>query len=133
MIKRTIFIAGDPLAGMQPAPPPKGIPFTQHLMPDGRLLPQWFEHEPEIEARAFALIELGCSFHVEMLRDRRTVSLAVEWPGDEQVDIAIQLCLNGPDIPNGVERLIARAESYFARKENDHGNDQPVAKDHRGD
>lgn len=105
---KTLFVALDPGASpRQPAQSaaPPGIPFTQHLMPDGRRVPQWIERPPEIEARARELIALGFSFHCEMLSDFRSISLTIEGSNDEG-DLAIELCANGPAVLEAVDRLV---------------------------
>jgi hypothetical protein len=124
MVDRTLFVAGDPLAATPvQRPVPTGIPFTQHLMPDGRTDQQWIDRPPEVEARARALIALGCTFHVELLSDWITVSLTVEHPDSEMGDIAIELAPNGPAVLDAVDRLVAGAESYFEAEGNDDGDE----------
>lgn len=125
MTDRTLFVAGDPMAGSrrnmgtpEVAIRP-GIPFTQHLMPDGRQLPQWIDRPGDIEARAKALIERGCSFHVELLSDWLTVSLTVQHADSDEGDIAIELVPNGPGVPEAVDDLVAQAEKYFEGNEED--------------
>lgn len=112
----TLFVAGDPLAGPPAPPEPAGIKFTQHLMPDGRTVPQWLSYPPEIdralwaltEKRAEALIAQGYSLHMELMPDFRTVSFTVESPDDEG-DFAHQLVANGPGVPQAVVDLIGDA------------------------
>lgn len=109
----TLFVAGDPLAGPPPPPKPKGIEFTQHMMPDGRRVPQWISYPAEIDPEVWALIErraaglssAGYSFHMEMLPDFRTVNLTVEAP-DDGGDFAIQTVINGPGVPEAIVALI---------------------------
>lgn len=109
----TLFVAGDPNAAVRQRglatageAAPSGIPFTQHLMPDGQRNPQWIDRPPEVEARARELIALGFTFHCEMLSDYRTISLTIESPDEDDGDVAIELCPNGPDVLAAVDRLV---------------------------
>lgn len=88
------------------------IPFTQYLMPDGRTQVVTVDRPPEIEQLARRLILLGLRFEMEMLSDYRTVSLTLCDPtGDEgePKDVDIELCKNGPGIPDAIDRLITRS------------------------
>jgi len=89
--------------------------FIQHLMPDGRQVPQWFMPPSDIipddvwEAtveKSEQLRAKGYSFHVELLSDYQTVSLTIESPDDDVGDVAIKLVKNGPDVPQATIDLI---------------------------
>lgn len=82
-----------------------GIPFTQHLMPNGRKQQQWIDRPAYVEARAQELIDLGYTFHTEMLSDYQTISFTIERPNDEG-DADIKLCQNGPGVLKAVDDLV---------------------------
>lgn len=82
-----------------------GIPFVQHLMPDGRTQSVWIERPLDVERRASDLIAAGFSFHCEMLRDYCTCSFTIEH-ADCDCDLACELAKNGPDVLSAVDKLI---------------------------
>lgn len=94
------------------------IPFTQYLLPTGRKRAIEIERSAETEAAAKRFIAAGGWFEVEMLSDMKTVSLtAGHLIEDEPQDVACELCENGPEIANAVDRLVAtvaRMESIHA-------------------
>lgn len=91
------------------------IPFTQYMLPSGHLKEVSIERPDEVVRRAEALIARGYRFECEMLTDMQTVSLTVVDPDDEG-DIAIELCKNGPGLLGlAVDRLVDQAEK-FARQ-----------------
>ena len=90
------------------------IPFTQYVLPSGRPKEVSIERPDGIVIRAEALIAKGYRFECEMLTDMQTVSLTVVDPDDEG-DIAIELCKNGPGLGPAVDRLVDQAEK-FARQ-----------------
>lgn len=86
------------------------VPFTQFLRPDGRQRPVWIERSAEIAALARQLLAAGHQFEIEELMDH-TVSMTVEAVDQNDPPIAIELCPNGPAVPNAVDRLIQAAAS----------------------
>lgn len=90
----------------------KGIPFTQYLMPRGERHPVWIRRPDDVQEQARAVIEAGFAFECEMLSDYRSVSLTVS---DGEDDVEIEVCANGPDVPNAVDRLVAKAFSPVER------------------
>lgn len=84
-----------------------GIPFTQFLMPDGRREQVWIDRPAPIEERAREIIAAGYRFECEMLSDYRTISLTIGDPVEEE-DIEIELCQNGPAVPEAVDRLVTK-------------------------
>lgn len=87
------------------------IPFTQYLRPDGRQRECAIERSPDIVAKARAVQQAGYHFDIEELMDR-TVSMTVESNlpnNDEQALIAIELCPNGPEVLEAVDRLVTTA------------------------
>ncbi len=90
------------------------IPFTQYLRPHGRPVPVTIDRPSNIADIARRLISVGYRFEIEELADR-TVSMTVE---DADVDtegpLAIELCANGPDVPDTVDRLVRSAQATYA-------------------
>lgn len=90
------------------------IEFTQYLLPDGRRRITEIERSDDIEAMAKHFIDSGGRFESELLSDLQTVSLtAVHKINDEDDDIAIVICKNGPDIPEAVDKLVLKAIAFF--------------------
>ena len=88
------------------------IPFTQFLLPDGRQKPATLPVSAKLARVARELIEGGHEFHAEILTTGE-VSLTCFDPREE-VDIAIEVCANGPEVPKAVERLILSAKEEAA-------------------
>jgi len=94
---------------------PEGIPFTQFLMPDGRKRKQWIKRPREIEAQAFALIKQhGVSFEMELLSDYETVSFTTQIDSQDE-PLAIELCKNGPPVPDAIDRLVKSTADALAQ------------------
>jgi hypothetical protein len=91
---------------MRPVLGPRDIVFTQFLRPDGRRETVWIERTAEVAALAKAIVEAGGRFEIEELMDH-TVSMAVE-KGDDG-PVAMELCKNGPDVLDAVDRLVREA------------------------
>lgn len=83
------------------------IPFTQYLLPDGKLENTGFVASDEVEAKALAVIQAGYRFECEILRTDQ-VSLTV-FDKKEEVDVEIEIVENGPGVPLAVARLVERA------------------------
>lgn len=96
---------------MENEPKENEITFTQYLMPEGRPSPVFIERTPDVVAKAKALIAKGYKFECEMLSDYKTISLTVVDPDDEN-DVAIEVCNNGPSVPPAVDRLVEMACVY---------------------
>jgi uncharacterized protein with GYD domain len=85
------------------------IPFTQYMMPDGRRVPVSIERPKDVEAIAQRFIDAGGRFECEMLSTGEISLTAVcEIDGEEQ-DACIELCGNGPAVPEAVDRLVRAA------------------------
>lgn len=78
------------------------IPFTQYLRPDGRKVDVSIEVSDEVGTKAHAIIAAGYRFECEILTTGQ-VSVTIT---DDEADHAIEIVMNGPDIPVTVERLI---------------------------
>lgn len=105
-------------AGIVEAPGPHDVVFTQYLRPHGRRTTVWIERGPEVAATAKQILAAGYHFDIEELSDK-TVSMTVE-PNAPDADgedapIAQELCLNGPDVPPAVDRLITAAAAKVLR------------------
>lgn len=87
------------------------IPFTQYLRPDGRTRPALIDRDPEIEAIAHDAITKGVTFTAELLGDTNLVMLNAEHNGK---DIAAALVMNGPGVPDAVDKLVRNTSAYLA-------------------
>jgi len=90
------------------------ILFTQYLRPFGIPRPMKIDRPPDIEKMAQAIIAKGMVFEVEELTTG-DVSLTI---GDKvkEEDIAIQLCENGPAVPEAVDKLVKEGFAYINRE-----------------
>lgn len=91
------------------------IPFTQYLRPDGRKTPVEIDRPPEIEEMAQKFIADGGYFECEETRTGHA-SLTAGHPAYEQGDLAIEVVLNGPDVPDAVDRLVRKAHQWHSRR-----------------
>jgi hypothetical protein len=87
------------------------IPFTQCLRPDGRKRPVEFDRPPEIERLAREFIDHGGYFECEELTTGHA-SLTAGHPDAETGDIAIEVVVNGPEVPGAVDRLVKRVNAW---------------------
>ena len=86
--------------------PPTAIPFTQFLRPNGRRADVWVTRPPEVVAQARATIARGYRFECEELMTGH-VSLTIADPILED-DVAYEIVPNGPEVPDAVDRLVAK-------------------------
>lgn len=84
------------------------IPFTQYIRPHGRRELIHIEREPDVCAQAKSLIDDGYYFEAEVLTNGM-VSLTACFDGD---DIAFEIGPNNIEVPNRVDRLVAKAERH---------------------
>lgn len=82
------------------------IPFTQYLRPDGRKKETGIERPEEVEALAHSFIEAGGKFEAEVLSDGQVSLTACQEIDGEWQDVAIEICANGPGLPETVDRLV---------------------------
>lgn len=80
------------------------IPFTQYFLPHGRKALMFFGVSDELGVQAQAIIDRGWRFEAEMLTTGE-VSLTVSDP-IEEIDVAIEVVPNGPEVVDAVTRLI---------------------------
>lgn len=78
------------------------IYFIQYLRPDGRRQVVSIDRPPSVVTKADQILGHGFRFECEQLHDD-SVSLTVS---DEHGDYAIELCPNGPAVPEHVDKLI---------------------------
>lgn len=83
------------------------IPFTQFMLPNGRRESTSIARPAAIADVAQRLIDSGHEFHVEMLTTGE-ISITCFNVADE-VDIAIEVCPNGPEVPLAVDLVVATA------------------------
>ena len=86
------------------------IPFIQVLRPDGRPRPYNIDRPEDVANRAKALIGSGYQFHIEEL-STGVISMTCFDP-EEEIDFAIELCNNGPEVPSAVDKLVAQATEF---------------------
>ena len=72
------------------------IPFTQFLMPDGRIRDGGFKRSAEIEKMAAEVLDTGGRFTSEMLSTGE-ISIAYEKQGEDQ-DVEVDVVKNGPEV-----------------------------------
>lgn len=85
------------------------IPFTQYLRPDGKKQLIFIDRPDEIATVAKHVTDKGFRFEAEVLTTGH-VSLTVFDPEDE-VDIAIKVVPNGPEVVEAVDELVRIAAS----------------------
>lgn len=78
------------------------IPFTQYLRPNGKMVDVFIDRPRDIELKAQEIIAKGFRFECEELTTGH-VSLTIS---DDEKDHAIKICMNGPLVPETVDKLI---------------------------
>jgi hypothetical protein len=89
------------------------IPFTQYLRPNGRKRAAEIDRSPEIEQLAHEFIDRGGYFECEELTTGHA-SLTAGHSDAETGDVAIEVVVNGPDVPDAVDRLVRNASAWLA-------------------
>lgn len=88
------------------------IPFTEHVLPDGRKRRQKTSCPPGQEGLVQRLLLAGYSFHAEVLRTGH-VSMTVE-RNDDDPPIAIEICENSESgMTAGLNALLLDAAKSF--------------------
>jgi len=82
------------------------IRFTQYLRPNGRASNVFIDRPNEVALKTAQIVIAGYGLVYEILADGY-VSLRIS---DDKGDYAFELCENGPEIPNAVDRLVMRFE-----------------------
>ena len=81
---------------------PRTIPFVQFLRPDGRRRDVNIERPNPVMDKADAIQAAGLEFQCEEFSSGM-VSLTIS---DDERDWATELCMNGPAVPDAVDRLV---------------------------
>jgi len=87
------------------------IPFTQYLRPNGRQELVEIERPPEIEAKAQRIIEAGYRFECEHLGTPPPLPDVSVTISNDEGDVAIEICRNGPEVPKAIDRMITSFEA----------------------
>jgi hypothetical protein len=91
------------------------IEFTQYLRPDGRKRTVEIDRSPEVEALAAAFIAAGGRYECEELTTGH-VSLTAYFVVDgEGQDVVLELCRNGPAVPEHVDKLVKRSVEWLEK------------------
>lgn len=93
------------------------IHFIQYLRPDGRRSPVTINRPETIVKKADFILSHGFRFECEVLTTNQ-VSFTIFDP-ETDLDAAIRICDNGPDVPSVVDALILAfdvAKALKARK-----------------
>lgn len=90
------------------------IPFIQYLRPNGRRTFVSIERPDEVEALARTFIDKGGRFECEELTTGHASLTAVFSLENGEDDVAIEVVLNGPAVPEAVDRLVRKAVSAIA-------------------
>jgi hypothetical protein len=85
------------------------ILFTQYLRPDGRKRGVEIDMLQEVEDLAERFIAAGGRYECEELTPGHASLTAVYEVDGEDQDIAIEVCSNGPEVPERVEKLVRRS------------------------
>ena len=78
------------------------VPFTQYLRPNGRAQAVQIDRPDDIADMAKAIVACGFRFECEELMNG-ICSFTI---ADDNQDYAIELCPNGPGVPDSVDKLI---------------------------
>ena len=89
------------------------IPFTQYLLPDGRKRYELVDRPQEIEDIANSFIANGGKFECEILTTGHVSFTACKFDRD----VEIEICTNGPDVLEAIDRLVRRAGDGSQYKE----------------
>ncbi len=96
------------------------IKFTQFLRPDGRRKQIGIERTPDVEAIADKLVEAGCSFEIEVLRNG-VVSMEVVRDVEPENDdddghrvLASEIVANGTLVNGCVDEMMRNAEGRLS-------------------
>lgn len=87
------------------------IVFTQFVRPHGERRAESVRRPQPVEDAARKLVEAGCRFEIEVLRTGE-VSMEVMGP-DEDDSLWIEVCPNGPAVPEAVDRLVEKASEVW--------------------
>ena len=89
------------------------IPFTQYLRPNGRKARTAIDRPSEVEKKAQDLIDSGAVFEIEELMSGIVSMTCERETNDEHEVLAHELCSNGTEVPETVDRLVGRAHLHL--------------------
>jgi hypothetical protein len=89
------------------------IPFTQYLRPHGRKRAEEIDRPPEVEALAARFIAAGGRYECEELTTGHVSLTAVYQVDGEDRDVAIEVCANGPAVPERVDKLVRSSVEWL--------------------
>lgn len=84
------------------------IPFIRHF-PSGRRGAQEIARSPKIETKAAEFIDHAGRFLIEILPDGKVHLMAIIDLAEGCTKVADEICANGPDLMEAVDRLIETA------------------------
>ena len=85
------------------------IRFTQYMLPDGRPVARNYPCSEALSVKAQEFIQVGGFFEAEILPNRQVSLTACLSLDGEPQDIACEICNNGPEVHDAVDRLIHHA------------------------
>jgi hypothetical protein len=94
--------------------------FTQYLAPHGRRQTISIDMSREVETKAAELVTAGWDFEIEVLVNLGGMVNMDCCDDDEQ--LAVEVCPNGPEVPAAVEQLVNRAHERWVARERPRGN-----------
>lgn len=94
--------------------------FTQYLAPHGRRQTISIDVNREVEIKAAELVAAGWDFEIEVLVNLGSMINMDCCDDDEQ--LASEMCPNGPEVPETVEKLVNKAHERWVVRERPQGN-----------
>jgi len=88
------------------------ILFTQYIRPNGQTQHVTIDMPQEIEKMAHELLDHGFHFDIEELQTGM-ISMTCEHAFLEEMEAAIEVCPNGPEVVTSVENLVRQAYKVF--------------------
>jgi hypothetical protein len=88
------------------------IKFTQYLRPDGRKRSCEIDRPLKVEVLAEQFIAAGGRYGEELMTGHASLTAVYDVDGEDQ-DVAIELCMNGPAVPEHVDKLVRRSVEWL--------------------
>lgn len=84
------------------------VTFTQFLRPNGQRKMIDIELAPEVEKKAYDIVDAGYRFEIEVLMTGHVSATIAGWHPvfDEDNDVAIKVMNNGPEVPDKIGEMI---------------------------
>lgn len=92
------------------------VPFKQFMRPNGTKASVVINRTPRIAALARELSEAGYLFETELLNTGEASFECLKLSGDESDVLASEICANGPDVLEAVDRLVERAHETYTNR-----------------